>query len=68
MKNICHRIDLEKDVCYIRFACKDQKYEYSEEIGETIRGEELIVDFNKKGKIIGIELLGSELAPKPCQN
>jgi len=33
----------------------------------TKRGEQFIIDFNKKGEIIGIELLSSKKCPKPCQ-
>lgn len=33
----------------------------------TVRDEQLIIDVNKQGKIIGIELLGNKKARKPCQ-
>jgi uncharacterized protein YuzE len=33
----------------------------------TVRGEQMIMDFDKQGRVIGIELLGSEEARKPCQ-
>lgn len=34
----------------------------------TCRGEQVILDFDKHDRIIGIELLGSKKAVKPCQN
>jgi uncharacterized protein YuzE len=69
----CHKIQIPKDVCYIKFG----KGEYHHSIDNpalnklnyftTIRGEDMIFDIDKKGRIIGIELLGSKTARKPCQ-
>ena len=58
-------IPVAKDVCYIQF--KKDKVKHSEDIGYSARGEQMIVDYNKNDDIIGIELLGSPLARKPCQ-
>jgi len=33
----------------------------------TIRNEMMIMDFDKQGRVIGIELIGSKEARKPCQ-
>lgn len=61
----CNKIEVPKDCCYIKF--KDEKVKHSEDIGYSNRGEQIIIDYNKKEEIIGIELLGSTEAEKPCQ-
>ena len=33
----------------------------------TVRDEDMIFDFDKDGRVIGIELLGSDTCVKPCQ-
>lgn len=77
----CKKIEVPKEVCYLSFG-KDKtdhswdgtqlvkKRKGLKVVGkyfETVRGEQIIIDFNKKNKIIGIELLGSSKARKPCQ-
>ena len=62
-KSKCHRIEVPKDVCYIRFG-KDKIHHTVHEDYGTIRNEDVIMDFSKDGKLIGIELLGDG---KPCQ-
>jgi len=61
----CNKIQVPKDCCYIKF----KKDDYSHSIDKycTNREEQLIIDFNKNGEVIGIELLGSPKARKPCQ-
>jgi uncharacterized protein YuzE len=68
-KTNCKKVFIKPDICYIRFY-NDKKQKYSHSIlgFETIRGEELIVDVDKSGRVIGIELLGSQKAKKPCQS
>lgn len=61
----CNIIDVPGDCCYIRF--KKEKVKHSKDIGYTNRGEQMIVDYNKNDEIIGIELLESKEAEKPCQ-
>jgi uncharacterized protein YuzE len=34
---------------------------------ETVRDEQMIIDYDKEGKVLGIELLSSKKAKKPCQ-
>jgi hypothetical protein len=68
----CHKIDVPDDVCMLRFAeykrlGKGTTYAYSKHSYETVRGEEMIVDFDKRGKVLGIELLSGPTAKKPCQ-
>ena len=63
----CHKIEIPEDVCYMFFARDKKPYKTSGVIGSTNRGEELIVDFDEDMNIIGIELLGSDEARKPCQ-
>jgi len=60
----CKKIDIPKDVCYLRF--KEDKTKHSEDIGYSNRGEQMIVDYNDKEEIIGIELIDSDEAKKPC--
>ena len=76
----CKRIEIPKDCCYVRF-CKGKPVRIrgktvkvnevqvfsSSDIGYTVRGEQMIADFDEEGNIIGIELLSSKKAKKPCQ-
>lgn len=67
-KTKCVKVQIPKEACYIYFGeRKEDDYDVSGELGYTNRGEQVFVDFNKEGEIIGIELLGSDEAPKPCQ-
>ena len=74
MKVKCHKIKVPKDCCYISFGKGKYSYSFDGEnkrngkYFETIRNENFIMDFDKKGRIIGIELLGSKKARKPCQS
>jgi len=43
------------------------EYAYSEEPGDTVRGEGVIIDYDKNGAIIGIELIGGKKCRKRCQ-
>ena len=61
----CNKIDIPKDVCYVLFDSGNPVIQRT--IGVTNRDEEVIADFDKGGKIIGLELLGSKKARKPCQ-
>lgn len=78
----CNRIEIPKDCCYIRF-CKGKpvrlignlraitnevEIKSSADIGYTVRGEQMIADYDKEDNIIGIELLSSKLAEKPCMS
>ena len=59
----CKHIDVPEDCCFIRFG--RAKYSHSDDMElETLRGETITIDFDKKGKVIGIELVGDN---KPCQ-
>lgn len=59
----CHKLKIPERVCYVWF--KKEKIDHSADIGYTNRKEMFILDYNKKGEIIGIELVGNK---KPCQN
>jgi hypothetical protein len=47
---------------------KNGKYVVEGKTFFTVRDEQVILNFNKKGEIIYIELLGSPKAKKPCQS
>jgi len=78
----CKQINVPKDVCYIRFGKdkilysddgveviqKGKKFKLGGHQFYTVRDEQFIIDYNRKGLIVGIELLGSKKAPKPCQS
>ena len=51
----------------VTVAESEVKVHHSVELGYTIRDELMIADYDEKGDIIGIELLGSKKAKKPCQ-
>ena len=66
-KTKCSKIKIPKNCCYIVFGKDKYKKSILTEKLTTIRDETMIIDVNKKGKVIGIELLGSPKARKPCQ-
>lgn len=61
----CHIIDVPADCCYIRFG--DGRTNHCIDDYITVRNEYMIMDVARGGRIIGIELLGSKIARKPCQ-
>jgi hypothetical protein len=65
----CKKLDVPKDCCYLRFGkSKAIEQSFDSEALVTIRHEQLILDWDKKTNlIVGIELLGSKQARKPCQ-
>jgi hypothetical protein len=78
----CIKINIPKDICYIGFGKgpvfesydgtmiveKGKKITLQGRPFYTIRDEQFIMDLDKKGRIIGIELLDSPKARKPCQH
>ena len=54
----CYRLKIPERTCYIEF--KKEKIVSSKEVGRTNRKEILIIDYNKKNEIIGIELVGDK--------
>jgi len=75
-KSECKRIDVAKEVCYIKFnplkhldgKKLDEVMEVKRVIliaAETVRGETLALDVNAGGEIVGIELIAPGM--KPCQ-
>jgi hypothetical protein len=66
---ICHETFVPEHSCYVRFGTQKSvcgattKYEVPKEWFITSRDEQMIFDFDRKGRVIGIELLGN----KPCQ-
>jgi uncharacterized protein YuzE len=58
----CNRISVQREVCYVGFTSAQPHL--SSEIEATARGELMIADFDDKGRIMGIELVGPH---KPCQ-
>ena len=69
-KNKCKKQYIRKETCYIKFyRSKRPEYDYSMDFGYTIRGEMVIADYDKKGRIISIELVDIEgKCKKPCQS
>ena len=75
VERCCDELQIPEKCCYIRFG-KSDDYEHSidgviaekeEELSfETVRGEMFIIDFDKNDKIIGVELVNTDM--KPCQN
>lgn len=65
-KSACKNIFVPKDVCYIDFRSRKAKGQIktAKQMGNTIRGEMVVVDYDKKGRMVGIELLSND---KPCQ-
>ena len=65
----CEEIQVPEGCCYVRFCEKredhDYGYTYSNDEFGTVRGEDMIMDLNKQGRVIGIELLSLK---KPCQS
>ena len=72
----CKRTYVKKESCYVKFTNKKVKDLYStntlklDELGDcwTVRDEQMIFDVDKKGRVIGIELLGNKTCRKSCQN
>jgi len=58
----CHEQQIKKETCYVRFGKGVSEGSASTLV--TVRNEDIIFDFDKKGRVIGFELLGSE---KKCQ-
>lgn len=62
----CNKVQVPKDCCYLRF--KKGNVKHSKDIGYTARGEQIIIDYDKNEDVLGIELLSSKEAPKPCMD
>lgn len=62
----CVRLEVGDDVCYLGFDFDVTRGRSvrTKDIGRTVRGEMVLVDFNANGEILGIELVGGL---KPCQ-
>lgn len=60
----CVQLSVPENVCYVRFADNLDGYDGSKELGTTVRGESVIADFDREGRIIGLELFAWT---KPCQ-
>lgn len=75
----CKQIDVPRDCCYVAFwrngktaysasSVSDLNLKKGQEFPfETVRGEMVIIDFDKKGRIRGLELIGNPKIIKPCQ-
>lgn len=60
----CHKAYIPQIACSIRLSRKKGIYHHSQDAGYgTVRGEDAYLEFDKKNRLIGIELLGSG---KPC--
>ena len=62
--NKCKEIYVDKDVCYIKFTRKNKDYKVSNDQFHTVRNEWMIIDLDKKGRVLGIELLGNKRCMK----
>ncbi len=61
--NKCKIIKVSEKCCYIKFG--KSKYDSSLNDLTTVRKELIVIDFDKKGFVIGIELVNPDL--KSCQ-
>lgn len=59
----CKHISIDKEVCYVRFG-EGEIHNSGGEPWITVAGDLMVFDFDKDGKVIGIELLSNN---KPCQ-
>ena len=60
-----HALDSDFDGVTDRIRVQMSRPDATErDLGVTSRGESIIADFDKEGRIIGLELVG---LPKPCQ-
>lgn len=59
----CLEIEVDRDVCYVRFGHLKEPSRRTRDLGLTVRGETIIADIDADGRIVGLELVGG----KPCQ-
>jgi uncharacterized protein YuzE len=64
---VCERIAVPKRACYLLFGKKEGESSDAVWLGVTVRGEHMVADLDGKGRVLGIELLASKHARKPCQ-
>ena len=60
---IRHDYDEEHDILSI---CLDEEVDYSEEITSS-EGHEFVIDYDKKGRIVGIEIMDWNQGRKPSE-
>lgn len=60
--SVCRTLVVPPDVCQLQFS--DEPTVRGEHIGDTSRGEMVIIHYNVAGRIVSIELVGDG---KPCQ-
>src|SRR5437879_3779672 len=58
----CHRVCVPREACILLFGV--ERITHSERLGTSMRGEEMWAHCDAEGRIIEIELLGTD---KPCQ-
>jgi hypothetical protein len=77
MKRKCHRLLVPRNVCTLDFVAKGKRKGYAfslmeyehkgkEVTFETVRGEQLFIDVDRRGRVLSIELLDAPGARKPC--
>ncbi len=59
----CHRLPVPASCCYLSFVPR-KRASRTEHLGYTATGDMFIVDYDERGGIIGVELVGDG---KPCQ-
>ncbi|MEP7246121.1 MAG: hypothetical protein ABI885_20905 [Gammaproteobacteria bacterium] len=59
---LCHEIDVLPDVCRLRFST--EPVANSDIVGDSTRGEMIVIHHNADGQIVSIELVGDGRA---CQ-
>lgn len=59
----CKEMAVPIDVCYVRFSERSKGRGRTIDAGHTHRGEQVIVDIDPTGHVVGIELIGG----KACQ-
>lgn len=66
----CNRLVIDEKICMLYFfdGVSTKVFHHNRELGETVRGEQVIAHCSEDDSILSIELLSSELAPKPCMD
>ena len=63
MEMKCQKMSVPEEACYIWFGKGGQYHKSLDWNLETARGETIIIDLDKHGRVIGMELISGK---KPC--
>lgn len=60
----CLKVGVPAEACHVRFGQRTAVVHHSSLLEwRTVRGDQMILDFDANGRVLGIELIGN----KPCQ-